>query len=97
MDVRRVRTETPGRPSPSPGSRPLWRKSSPPPAHTASAPHRPDHLVHGHDGDARDQLEIALHRLDLEPFILMNSSGEGRTIIEALEGYKGGLRDEART
>src|SRR5258706_13708916 len=32
-------------------------------------------IVHGHDSDARDQLELALHRLGLKPFILMNSSG----------------------
>jgi predicted nucleotide-binding protein len=46
-------------------------------------------IVHGHDTDARDQLELALHRLGLEPFVLMNSSGGGKTIIEALEGKIG--------
>ncbi len=46
-------------------------------------------IVHGHDVEARDQLELALHRLNLEPFILMNSSGGGKTIIEALEGRIG--------
>jgi len=46
-------------------------------------------IVHGHDTDARDQLELVLHRLGLEPFVLMNSSGEGKTIIEALEGKIG--------
>ncbi len=46
-------------------------------------------IVHGHDQDARDQLELALHRLGLEPFVLMNSSGEGKTLIEALEGKIG--------
>lgn len=46
-------------------------------------------IVHGHDSDARDQLELALHRLGLKPFILMNSSGGGKTIIEALEGQIG--------
>lgn len=46
-------------------------------------------IVHGHDYDARDQLELALHRLGLKPFILMNSSGGGKTIIEALEGQIG--------
>src|SRR5258707_7815666 len=50
-------------------------------------PHSPKHIfiVHGHDSDARDQLELALHRLGLKPFILMNNSGGGETIIEALE------------
>ncbi len=46
-------------------------------------------IVHGHDTVARDQLELALHRLGLEPFVLMNSSGGGKTIIEALEGKIG--------
>lgn len=46
-------------------------------------------IVHGHDPVARDQLELALRRLGLEPFVLMNSSGGGKTIIEALEGKIG--------
>lgn len=46
-------------------------------------------VVHGHDTTTRDQLELALHRLGLRPFILMNSSGGGKTIIEALEGHIG--------
>jgi predicted nucleotide-binding protein len=46
-------------------------------------------VVHGHDKDTRDALELALRRLGLEPFILMNSSGGGKTIIEALEGHIG--------
>ncbi len=46
-------------------------------------------VVHGHDSDARDQLELVLRRLNLEPFILMNTTGGGKTIIEALEGQIG--------
>ncbi len=46
-------------------------------------------VVHGHDKEARDQLELALFRLGLQPFILMNTSGGGKTIIEALEGHIG--------
>jgi len=42
-------------------------------------------VVHGHDRDARDQLELILMRLGLQPFILQNSDGESKTIIEALE------------
>lgn len=42
-------------------------------------------IVHGHDTEARDQLELILRRLGLEPFILQNSDGGGKTIIEALE------------
>lgn len=42
-------------------------------------------VVHGHDRDARDQLELVLMRLGLQPFILQNSDGESKTVIEALE------------
>jgi len=42
-------------------------------------------VVHGHDRDARDQLELVLMRLELQPFILQNADGESRTIIESLE------------
>ena len=41
-------------------------------------------VVHGHDTQAREQLELVLHRLGLEPFVLANTGG-GMTIIEALE------------
>jgi predicted nucleotide-binding protein len=44
-------------------------------------------IVHGHDSEARDQLELVLRRLGLEPFILQNSDGGGKTIIEALEQH----------
>ncbi|WP_374294778.1 TIR domain-containing protein [Sphingomonas sp.] len=42
-------------------------------------------LVHGHDDVAREQLERILMILGLEPFVLQNTSGDGLTIIEALE------------
>ena len=42
-------------------------------------------VVHGHDESAREQLELILRRLDLQPFVLANTSGNGLTIIEALE------------
>ncbi len=42
-------------------------------------------VVHGHDDTAREQLELILHRLGLDPFVLINTSGGGLTIIEALE------------
>ena len=42
-------------------------------------------IVHGHDDQAREQLELILRRLELEPFILQNNYGGGNTIIEALE------------
>lgn len=42
-------------------------------------------VVYGHDVIACEQLELVLHRLDLEPFVLGNTGGGGMTIIEALE------------
>lgn len=50
-------------------------------------------VVHGHDTPAREQLELVLHRLGLDPFVLQNTSGAELTIIEALEkeiGLKSG-------
>lgn len=42
-------------------------------------------VVHGHDVASREQLELVLHKLGLDPFVLANTSGGGLTIIEALE------------
>ena len=42
-------------------------------------------VVHGHDETALEQLELVLHRLGLDPFVLKNTSGQGLTLIEALE------------
>ena len=42
-------------------------------------------IVHGHDDTAREQLELVLHRLGLDPFVLQHSGGGGMTFIEALE------------
>lgn len=42
-------------------------------------------IVHGHDTQALEQLELVLRRLNLDPFILQNNDGGGNTIIEALE------------
>jgi predicted nucleotide-binding protein len=42
-------------------------------------------VVHGHDEAAREQLELVLHKLGLEPFVLANTGGGGLTLIEALE------------
>ncbi len=46
-------------------------------------------VVHGHDAVAREQLELILHRLKLNPFVLVNTGGGGMTIIEALEQETG--------
>lgn len=42
-------------------------------------------VVHGRDHDSRDQLELVLRRLRLEPFVLQVTGGGGDTLIEALE------------
>ncbi|MBA4767513.1 MAG: nucleotide-binding protein [Porphyrobacter sp.] len=42
-------------------------------------------VVHGRDHVARDQLELVLRRLGLEPFVLQVTGGGGDTLIEALE------------
>ncbi|VWB82651.1 nucleotide-binding protein [Burkholderia lata] len=42
-------------------------------------------VVHGHDQTSREQLELVLHKLGLDPFVLQNTGGAGLTIIEALE------------
>lgn len=42
-------------------------------------------VVHGRDSDSRDQLELILRRLGLEPFVLQITGGGGDTLIEALE------------
>jgi len=46
-------------------------------------------MVYGHDEDSRDQIEFILTKLDIDYFILGKSSGNGQTIIEALEGHIG--------
>lgn len=46
-------------------------------------------IVHGHDTNAKDQLELCLHRLGLTPYAIMNDAGNGKTLIEALEGEIG--------
>ena len=53
-------------------------------------------LVHGHDTTAREQLELVLHKLGLDPFVLANTGGGGLTIIEALEAEIGPNTDQAR-
>jgi predicted nucleotide-binding protein len=53
-------------------------------------------VVHGHDVTAREQLELVLHKLGLNPFVLANTAGGGLTIIEALEGEIGPRTNQAR-
>ncbi|WP_342752789.1 nucleotide-binding protein [Bartonella sp. AU18XJBT] len=42
-------------------------------------------MVHGHDRYALKELENALLKLDLEPYILQNTSGNGLPIIQTLK------------
>ena len=42
-------------------------------------------IVYGHDARAREQLELLLRRLKLEPIVLQNLPAGGQTIIEKLE------------
>ena len=53
-------------------------------------------VVHGHDSSAREQLELIIHKLGLDPFVLQNTGGGGLTIIEALEREIGPKPDAAR-
>lgn len=46
-------------------------------------------VVHGHDDTSREQLELVLHKLGIDHFVLANSGGGGLTIIEALEAKIG--------
>ena len=45
-------------------------------------------IVYGHDTKAREQLELLLRRLRLEPVILANVPSKGQTIIEKLEEHR---------
>lgn len=71
----------------------------------APAPHAPANpaiankkvfVVHGHDTTSREQLELVLHKLGLDPFVLANTGGGGLTIIEALEAEIGTNNNQAR-
>lgn len=42
-------------------------------------------VVYGHDTTSREQLELVLHKLEINPFVLSNTGGKGLTVIEALE------------
>lgn len=53
-------------------------------------------VVHGHDSVAREQLELVVHKLGLDPFVLQNTGGSGLTIIEALENEIGPRNNAAR-
>ncbi len=66
---------------------PPTRESPKPAQATSASGERSERVfvVYGHDKVACEQLELVLHRLGLDPFVLGNTSGGGLTIIEALE------------
>ena len=64
--------------------------------HASSHPQQKVFVVHGHDSVAREQLELILHKLGLNPFVLTNTSGGGLTIIEALESEISNHHNAAR-
>ena len=44
-------------------------------------------IVHGHDTDKRNQVELFLRRIGLDPIILCNEPSKGKTIIDKFEAY----------
>jgi predicted nucleotide-binding protein len=71
-----------------PGPQPVARVAERAAAQVA-APDRRVFIVYGHDTAARDNLELVLHRMRMEPIILQNVPADGDTIIEKLERYLG--------
>jgi predicted nucleotide-binding protein len=81
------------------------QKNTTPSVSATPAPHAPVNpaaankkvfVVHGHDTSSREQLELVLHKLGLDPFVLANTGGGGLTIIEALETEIGTNNHQAR-
>ena len=46
-------------------------------------------IVHGHDGETRNSIELFIRQIELEPIILEDKPSGGRTIIQQLENYSG--------
>lgn len=46
-------------------------------------------IVHGHDEKLKNELELFLKKINLEPIILHKQTNEGKTIIEKFEKYGG--------
>jgi len=65
---------------------------SPTPQNLALLPPEKVFIVYGHDTGAREQLELLLRRLKLEPVILANLVAEGQTIIEMLEKHRASVK-----
>ncbi len=66
----------------------LLGQEAPPQAHATASQESAAHaysnkvfIVYGHDVDAREQLELLLRRMKLEPVVLQNLPSGGQTII----------------
>jgi predicted nucleotide-binding protein len=46
-------------------------------------------IVHGHNAEVLERLELILRRLGLDPYMLIKDAGTGGTLIEELEGKIG--------
>lgn len=44
-------------------------------------------IVHGHDEQLLQEVELMVHRIGLQPIILKNEASGGRTVIEKIEHY----------
>jgi predicted nucleotide-binding protein len=80
---------------PAKGNSPI-ESIPPPPQKPSNSENKRVFIVHGHDDVAREQLELILHRLGLDPFVLANTGGGGLTLIEALENEIGPDADSCR-
>lgn len=78
------------------GGQPMAKAVADVPAIAAAKPKSKVFVVHGHDVVSREQLELVLHKLGLDPYVLANTGGGGLTIIEALENNIGGAVDAAK-
>lgn len=82
--------------APAPEATPSQNADAPQPTQAEPEENKKIFVVHGHDSNAREQLELILHKLNLNPFVLANTAGGGLTIIETLEQEIGPGDDRAR-
>jgi len=60
-----------------------------PPTSATTQGLKPVFIVYGHDVPSRDQLELIIRRMGLEPIVLGNLAAAGDTVIEKLEKFLG--------
>ena len=82
--------------SPSGNLSPSWSPGATPDPNPFEPEQKRIFVVHGHDNEARMELQLALLQLGLDPFVLANTSGGSLTIIEALEKEIGPGADRIR-